>query len=135
MQTVGEELLIPTRIYVRPVLEILKKGIRVHGLANITGGGFTKLPRLNPRVRYVYDDLPAPTGIFKQIQLDGNIDSKEMYRTFNMGVGFCVVASKASADEIISVFEKHKIRCKAVGKIEKGKGEVTARIDGKNETL
>jgi phosphoribosylformylglycinamidine cyclo-ligase len=135
VQTVGEELLIPTRIYVRPVLEILKKRIRVHGLANITGGGFTKLPRLNPRVRYVYDNLPAPTGIFKQIQLDGNIDSKEMYRTFNMGVGFCVVASKASTDEIISVFEKHKIRCKPVGKIEKGKGEVTARIDGKNETL
>jgi phosphoribosylformylglycinamidine cyclo-ligase len=135
VQTVGEELLIPTRIYVRPVLQILKKGIRVHGFANITGGGFTKLPRLNPRVRYVYDDLPSPTGIFKQIQIDGNIDSKEMYRTFNMGVGFCVVAPKASTDGIISVFEKHKIRCKAVGKIEKGAGEVNARIDGRNETL
>jgi phosphoribosylformylglycinamidine cyclo-ligase len=135
VQTVGEELLIPTRIYVRPVMEILKKRIRVHGLANITGGGFTKLPRLNPRMRYVYNDLPAPTGIFKQIQVDGNIDSKEMYRTFNMGVGFCIVASKASTDDIIGIFEKHKIRCKAVGRIEKGMGEVTARIDGRYETL
>jgi phosphoribosylformylglycinamidine cyclo-ligase len=135
VQTVGEELLIPTRIYVRPVIEILKKRIRVHGLANITGGGFTKLPRLNSRVRYIFDNLPAPTGIFKQIQIDGNIESKEMYRTFNMGVGFCVVASKASAEDIINIFEKHKIRCEAVGKIEKGEGEVAARIDGRNETL
>ena len=86
-------------------------------------------------MRYVYDDLPAPTGIFKQIQVDGNIDSKEMYRTFNMGLGFCVVAPKASTDDIIGVFETHKIRCKAVGKIERGTGEVTARIDGRNETL
>ena len=135
MQTVGEELLIPTKIYVGPVVEILKKKIRIHGLANITGGGFTKLPRLNSRVRYVFNDLPAPTGIFKQIQVDGNIDNKEMYRTFNMGVGFCVVASKASTDDIIGVFGKHKMRCKAVGKIEKGRGEVIARLDGRMETL
>jgi phosphoribosylformylglycinamidine cyclo-ligase len=135
MQTVGEELLIPTRIYVGPIHEIRKKRISVHGLANITGGGFTKLPRLNSRVRYVFDDLPAPTGVFKQIQVDGNIDSKEMYRTFNMGIGFCVVASKASTDDIISIFEKHRMRCKTVGKIEKGMGEVTARIDGRKEML
>jgi phosphoribosylformylglycinamidine cyclo-ligase len=135
VQTVGEELLIPTRIYVGPVIEILKRRIRVHGLANITGGAFTKLPRLNSRVRYVFDNLPTPTGVFKQIQVDGNIESKEMYRTFNMGIGFCVVASKRSTDDIIGVFEKHKMRCKAVGKIEKGKGEVTARLDGRKETL
>ena len=135
VQTVGEELLMPTRIYVRPVIEILKKRIRLHGLANITGGGFTKLPRLNSRVRYVFDNLPLPTGIFKQIQVEGNIESKEMYRTFNMGVGFCVVSSKASTDDIIGVFEKHKMRCNAVGKIEKGRGEVTTRIDGRRETL
>ena len=52
-----------------------------------------------------------------------------------MGVGFCVVAPKAGTDDIIGVFEKHKIRCNAVGKIEKGTGEVIARIDGRNETL
>lgn len=135
VQSVGEELLIPTKIYVRPVMEILKKKIKVHGLANITGGSFTKLPRLNSRVRYDLDDLPAPIGIFKQIQVDGEIDSKEMYRTFNMGVGFCVIASKASADDIVSVFAKFRMRCKAIGRIEKGRGEVAARIDGKKEAL
>jgi phosphoribosylformylglycinamidine cyclo-ligase len=135
VQTVGEELLIPTRIYVRPVMELLKKKTAVHGLANITGGSFTKLPRLNPKVRYDLDALPAPTGIFKQIQVDGGIDSKEMYRTFNMGVGFCVIAPKTSADSIVSVFAKYRMSCKVIGRIEKGRGEVAASIDGRKETL
>ena len=135
VQTVGEELLIPTRIYVRPVMEILKKKIRVHGLANITGGSFTKLPRLNAKVRYDLDGVPSPTGIFRQIQVDGGIDSKEMYRTFNMGIGFCVIVPMASADDIVSVFAKYRMRCKAIGMIAKGRGEVAAKIDGKKEAL
>jgi phosphoribosylformylglycinamidine cyclo-ligase len=135
VQTVGEELLIPTRIYVRPVMEILKKKIKVHGLANITGGSFTKLPRLNAKVRYDLESLPAPTGIFRQVQVDGEIDSREMYRTFNMGVGFCIIAPKASADDVVNIFAKYKMNCKAIGKIERGSGEVAARIDGKKEVL
>jgi len=135
VQTVGEELLIPTRIYVRPVMEILKKKIGVNGLANITGGSFTKLPRLNSTVRYDLVGVPPPMGIFKQIQVDGEIDSKEMYRTFNMGVGFCVIAPKASTDDIIRVFGKYKMCCKTIGRIEKGRGEVVAGIDGKKVVL
>ena len=135
VQTVGEELLVPTRIYVKPVMELLKKKIGVHGLAHITGGAFTKLPRLNAKVRYNLDGLPAPTGIFRQIQADGRIDSKEMYRTFNMGVGLCVIAPKASADDIVGIFAKHKMRCRQVGRIEKGRGEVVASIAGRKEAL
>jgi phosphoribosylformylglycinamidine cyclo-ligase len=135
VQTVGEELLIPTRIYVRPVMEILRKKIAVHGLANITGGAFTKLPRLCAKVSYDFNGLPAPTGIFKQIQIEGDIDSKEMYRTFNMGVGFCVIAPRASIDAIIRTFANYKMDCRTVGMIEKGRGEVTVRIDGKKEVL
>ena len=133
VQTVGEELLTPTRIYVRPVMDILKK-VRVHGLANVTGGSFTKLPRLNKNVRYALDDLPAITGIFKQIQVDGNIDITEMYRTFNMGIGFCVIAPKAAADEIIRTFGKHEMRCLQIGTIEKGLG-VVASLAGKKRPL
>jgi phosphoribosylformylglycinamidine cyclo-ligase len=135
VQTVGEELLMPTRIYVRPVIEILKKRIKVHGLANITGGGFTKLPRLNCGVRYVFDNLPSSMGIFKQIQVDGKIDSKEMYRTFNMGIGFCLICSRECTDDIVSVFEKYKMHCEVVGEIEKGRGEVIAKLDNRKETL
>jgi phosphoribosylformylglycinamidine cyclo-ligase len=136
VQTVGEELLIPTRIYVRPVMEILKKKIKVHGLAHITGGSFTKLNRLSTRVGYILDDLPPPaTGIFKQIQVDGQIETKEMYRTFNMGIGFCVIAPKASVDSITRMFKKYKMQCKPVGITEKGNGEVITKIDGKKEVL
>jgi len=135
VQTVGEELLIPTRIYVRPVMEILKKKIRVHGIAHITGGSFTKLPRLNTNVRYVLDDLPSPTSVFKQIQVDGQIDTKEMYRTFNMGIGLCVIAPKASVESIIASFKEYGMRCRPIGVIEKGSGEVVAKIDGNKEVL
>jgi phosphoribosylformylglycinamidine cyclo-ligase len=116
-------------------MEILKKKIAVHGFANVTGGSFTKLPRLNAKVRYNLDALPAPVGIFKQIQVDGRIDSKEMYRTFNMGIGFCVITPKRSVDEITSIFAKYKMRCKAIGRIEKGRGEVAALIGGRKEVL
>jgi phosphoribosylformylglycinamidine cyclo-ligase len=133
VQTVGEELLTPTRIYVRPVMEVLKK-VRVHGLANITGGSFTKLPRLNRKVRYTLDRLPRVTGIFKQIQVDGNIDVEEMYKTFNMGIGFCVIAPKAATDDIIRIFGRYRMHCQPIGNIEKGSG-VVASLSGKKRTL
>lgn len=133
VQTVGEELLMPTRIYVKPVMELLKKA-PVHGLANITGGSFTKLPRLNNKVRYLLDSLPAPTGIFKQIQVDGQVETAEMYRTFNMGVGFCVIAPKAGAERAVRTFKKHGMNCAQVGRIEKGAG-VFAKLDGRIQAL
>ena len=135
VQTVGEELLTPTRIYVRPVMEILKKRIKVHGLANITGGAFTKLPRLNNKVRYSLEGLPMPTGIFKQLQIDGEIDMLEMYRTFNMGIGFCIIAPKKSGDDIIDIFDKYKMGCKVIGSIEKGTGQVASTIEGRKLLL
>ncbi len=133
-QTVGEELLVPTRIYVKPVMDLLRKKISIHGLAHITGGSFTKLPRLNSNIRYLLDNLPAQKGIFKQIQVDGKVDLKEMYRTFNMGIGFCVIAPKASADGIIKTFKKYKMSCRPIGVTEKG-SEVIAKIDGRNQVL
>lgn len=134
VQTVGEELLVPTRIYVKPVMELFKKKIAVHGLANITGGSFTKLPRLNKSVQYSLDGLPAPTGIFRQIQADGNIETAEMYRTFNMGIGMCVIAPKASAEQVIRTFARHRMGCRQIGTVEKGAG-VTARLEGKKQAL
>ena len=85
-------------------------------------------------MKYVLDGLPAPTGIFRQIQGDGNIDAIEMYRTFNMGVGFCVIAPEVSAEATIRTFKKHRMGCRIVGRVEKGAG-VTARISGKMQAL
>lgn len=129
-QSVGEELLIPTKIYVRPVMELIKdRKVTVHGLAHITGGSFTKLKRLNNKVRYNLSNLFPPFGIFKQIQKDGNIDVKEMYRTFNMGIGFCIILPKANVDKTISIIEKYKIKVHQIGEVDsKGNGNVIGKV-------
>jgi phosphoribosylformylglycinamidine cyclo-ligase len=135
----GEELLAPTRIYVKPVLEILEKSpssISIHGLAHITGGSFTKLLRLNKRMKYSLTNLPPPFGIFKQIAIDGPIGLKEMYKTFNMGIGFCVIAPRDSADSVYKIFRRHRMSCTEIGNVEgTGNGEVSATLNGKRYIL
>jgi phosphoribosylformylglycinamidine cyclo-ligase len=128
---IGEELLIPTRIYVQPIMElIMDRKITVHGLAHITGGSFTKLKRLNNRVRYNLSDLSPPHGIFKQIQKDGIIDLKEMYRTFNMGIGLCIILSKSNVDKTISIIEKYNIQVRQIGRVDsKGNGNVIGKVE------
>ena len=135
VQTVGEELLVPTRIYVKPVMEILKKKISVHGIGHITGGAFKKLARLNHGVRYELDQLPSPTGIFRQIQVDGAIETKEMYRTFNMGIGLCLICPGSSAEAVRRIFSKYKMHNAVIGRVEKGGGEVIATIGGTRQVL
>ena len=97
---------------------------------------FTKLKRLNSNVDYILDNLPPINGIFKQIMVDGNIDILEMYRTFNMGIGFCIVASKEKADEIATFITScdNKMKCQVIGKI-KAKGNGNIFIKRGNELL
>jgi phosphoribosylformylglycinamidine cyclo-ligase len=121
-KTVGEVLLTPTRIYVKEVLQVLKK-IKVHGVAHITGGGLRNLPRLNNTVKFVFDDPFEPSPIFKFIQKHGNVDDKEMYQTFNMGMGLAIIVSEKDADETIKTLKKSsESNIKIVGKIMKGSG-------------
>ncbi len=91
-------LLTPTRIYVKEVLELINN-YDVHGLVNVTGGGFLNLMRLG-EVGFRLDNMPEPQMIFKKIQEAGKISNEEMYKTFNMGVGFCAVVSEEDADAI-----------------------------------
>ena len=115
----GNALLTPTEIYVKPVLEIIQK-CNVHGLAHITGGSFTKLLRLK-KIGYDLDSLPKPPAIMQLIEEQG-IKSLEMYKTFNMGVGFCVVSPKNEEKRINSIFKKYGIKSKRVGQIIERKG-------------
>jgi phosphoribosylformylglycinamidine cyclo-ligase len=123
-KSIGAELLTPTAIYSNVILKIVELfGTKIHGLAHITGGAFTKLKRLNERVDYILDNLPAINGIFKQIMVDGNISEKEMYRTFNMGIGFCIIAARGSADEIIETVKNEKMKANIIGYVRRnGKG-------------
>jgi phosphoribosylformylglycinamidine cyclo-ligase len=121
-KTIGEILLSPTEIYVREIVELLKK-VKVHGLSHITGGGLRNLLRLNKNVKFVITDPFEPQPIFKFIQKHGNIENKELYQTFNMGMGFTIIVSYNDADNTVKILKKHsKSIVKIVGKIEKGTG-------------
>ncbi len=120
-KTLIEELLTPTKIYVKEVLEVLNS-IEVKGLAHITGGGLSNLARLSKKYGFLIENMPEPKEIFKLIQKLGNVSEKEMYRTFNMGIGFCIVVEKKFADDVISICERHGTRAMVIGRVVEGRG-------------
>jgi phosphoribosylformylglycinamidine cyclo-ligase len=95
----GHELLTPTRIYVA-VTEALAGLPEVTGFSHLSGGGIRNLVRLHPRVRFVLDRWPAPPPIFGFIQEHGAVPPTEMYQTFNMGIGFVVIARPRRHSEL-----------------------------------
>ncbi|MBN1677512.1 MAG: phosphoribosylformylglycinamidine cyclo-ligase [Candidatus Thermoplasmatota archaeon] len=97
---VGLELLEPTTIYVRQVLRLLEKS-DVHGMANITGGGLRNLIRLRKGIGFEITDPMRPRPIFDVMQELGGVSDKEMYQTFNMGMGYCLVVSDRDADAVV----------------------------------
>jgi len=104
---IGDLLLTPTEIYVKPVLEALAK-CSIHGLAHITGGSFTKLLRLK-KIGYNLDAMPKIPPIMQLIQ-DHGVNANEMYKTFNMGIGFCIISPKSEESRIISNFKGCRIQ-------------------------
>jgi len=91
-RTVGEELLRPTSIYVQPVVDLLnRQHIPIRALIHITSDGFLNLARIETKVGFQIDDLPEPQPIFDLIQRLGSVPLAEMYRVFNMGIGFCLI--------------------------------------------
>lgn len=121
-QTIGEILLTPTAIYVKEILEILKN-VEVHGLAHITGGGLKNFNRLKNTVQYVIDTPLPPPDIFSFLQNLGEIEDKEMYQTFNMGMGFALIVSKSEKNKVLSLLKKHSVyHAQQVGYIKEGTG-------------
>jgi len=121
-KTIGDVLLTPTQIYVKEIIALLKK-VKARGLAHITGGGLRNLPRLHKKVKFVINDPFKPQPIFQFIQKYGNIDDKEMYQTFNMGMGFAVIVSEKDVDETVKILKNlSKSEVKVVGRIKNGKG-------------
>lgn len=100
-RSVGLELLEPTRIYVRPILALLAAVHRVRALAHITGDGLLNLLRVKSEVGFEIDALPEPPPIFRLIQAAGEVETAEMYRVFNMGIGFCAVVPADDADRAL----------------------------------
>lgn len=103
-KTVGEELLTPTRIYVRSVMNLIKD-FKVNGIVHITGGGLIEnVPRVLPKscsAHFKLDSWEIPS-IFTIMQKAGNVEQNEMYRTFNMGIGMVLAVAEADVDDILS---------------------------------
>lgn len=117
---IGEELLKPTRIYVKEILDVLEK-FEVKGMAHITGGGLRNLPRLKRNVEFRINSPLKPQEVFPILQKLGNVKDTEMYQTFNMGMGFSIIADKGDAEGILKLL-KGKIEAKIVGEVVKGEG-------------
>ncbi len=122
-RSVGETLLEPTRIYVKAVLELLAEvgSENLHGISHITGSGLLNVPRLKKDVRYVFDAPLAPPPIFAAVQKWGDVATDEMYRTFNMGMGLCIVVPAEFADQAVAVLARH-FPAQRVGRVEAGTG-------------
>jgi phosphoribosylformylglycinamidine cyclo-ligase len=126
--SLGDVLLMPTRIYVRSVLSVLKS-FSIKGMAHITGGGITEnLPRIFPSrktIRAVIEKGSWPVHtIFDIIRESGKISRKEMFKTFNMGIGFILVVKKSDVAKIVKKLGSLGERAHIIGHIENGSGGI-----------
>lgn len=133
-KTLGEEMLLPTRIYVKTVRELAHLEIR--GMAHITGGGLVEnLPRILPEgLEFeLHKGAWEVPPIFHIIQKAGNVEDEEMYRTFNMGIGYVIVASENQANDILNVINNKNnnngglsedTKAMIIGRVTAGKGGV-----------
>ncbi|MCU0820905.1 MAG: phosphoribosylformylglycinamidine cyclo-ligase [Spirochaetes bacterium] len=125
-ETLGKVLLAPTRIYCAEVLKCIEKGIKIKGIAHITGGGlYENIPRIIPDgmcAKISKSAINTPP-IFRLIQRDGRIEDREMYTTFNMGIGMIVVVDKNRADNVMEILSKEGCKSGVVGEMIKSGDE------------
>jgi phosphoribosylformylglycinamidine cyclo-ligase len=130
----GKEMLIPTKIYVKPVLKMIKE-CSVHGIAHITGGAFSKLSRIGAyaNVGFLLDNMPKMEGVMAELERKVNSDY-EMHRTFNCGVGMCIVCPKEDAAKVMKIVSESGIAATKIGSIVEGNDVVLAK-NGKRISL
>lgn len=120
-KTLGEELLTPTKIYVKSLMALMEK-VDVHAVSHITGGGFYEnIPRmLNDDVKAVIEKKNVPVRpIFNLIQSEG-ISEHDMYNTFNMGIGLCVAVASDKADEAVRILKENGEEAVILGEVQSG---------------
>lgn len=124
--TLGETLLTPTKIYIKPVLQVIKN-VDVHAIAHITGGGFDEnIPRvLNEGQGLLINEGTWPIlPIFKYLEETGNIPHREMFNVFNMGIGMVIVVNKADADKVIEILEANGEKAYKIGSVTDTEGVI-----------
>lgn len=122
--TLGETLLTPTKIYVKPILELIKE-VEVKGISNITGGGFIEnIPRMMPKgTKVVIQEGSWPVlPIFELIQKKGDVARMSMYNTFNMGIGMVMAVSEKDVEKTVEFISKQGEKAYVIGKVAEGEG-------------
>ena len=125
-KSIGETLLTPTRIYVKPVLKLLES-VKVKGISHITGGGFYEnIPRSIPDglCAEIKKDNVKILPIFKLIAERGNIPERDMFNTFNMGVGMSIVVPAEDADKAVEILKSEGEDAYIIGKVIKGEEKI-----------
>ena len=115
---IGRKLVEPTRIYVKEIMKLLSE-IEVSGIAHITGGGLDNIPRMNNKFRYIIDKPLPVQDVFEWLQKTGDIETKEMYRTFNMGMGMIISMKEENVNRALKILGED---AQIIGRIEKGTG-------------
>lgn len=121
---IGEALLVPTKIYAKPVLEMLKR-VRIHGMAHVTGGGFYEnLPRMMPEGLATEIDLGSwpILPVFKFLKEKGSLADKDLYNVFNMGIGYVLSVPAEEAQKVIAIAEENGEKAYQIGRVVKGEG-------------
>lgn len=129
--TVGERLLVPTRIYEKEISALLKE-VQIKGIAHITGGGlYENVPRMLPENIGIEFDLKESEidSVFKAIQEWGNVERKEMFSTFNMGIGMVVVVDAKDVDKSLEILQKIDPKAKKCGICKQTETKVTINLD------
>jgi phosphoribosylformylglycinamidine cyclo-ligase len=125
--SLGEVLLTPTRLYVKPVLELLRSGLDIHAMAHITGGGIPEnLPRClgkGQSVRIYRESWPV-LPIFHWLAQMGSVNAEAMFNTFNMGIGFVIIVPSDLARSTINQLQSSGINAYQIGEVIAGKGEI-----------
>jgi phosphoribosylformylglycinamidine cyclo-ligase len=129
-KTIGQELLAPTELYVKKVVELVSK-VKVHGMVDVTGGGLKNFVRLKKNVLFEITDPIKPQPIFEIISELGNVSATEMYKTFNMGMGYGIVLPQENVKEALSILGSG---AKVVGRVSKGNGAGAPSLNVHYET-
>ncbi len=126
-RTLGEEMLRPTRIYVKLIKELLKE-IRIKGMAHITGGGLLENPARNippgTHIEIEYGSWKVPP-VFELLSREGKIAVREMLRTFNMGIGYILIVAAEDVDRLQEVLQAKGEECSIIGRVVQGEPGVT----------
>lgn len=121
---IGEALLVPTKIYAKPVIEMLKQ-IEIHGMAHVTGGGFYEnLPRMMPEGLATEIELGSwpVLRIFEFLKDKGALADKDLFNVFNMGIGYVLSVPASEVEKVISIAEANGEKAFKIGRVVKGEG-------------